>query len=116
MLQGLARVRFTGFPQSGPFRIAEIERMIEVPAPPAKAEALMVEVRELCARFRQAGHELPENFESLLETVTDPAKLTDAVSHAFVSDSLARQMLLELDNVELRLRALAATLRVELQT
>ena len=104
ILQGLARVRFTGFVQEKPFRIAEIERLESEDGESVEAEALAAKVVELCQQFKERGLELADSLDTFLAHLTDPDRLADLVAHKFVEDPFARQRLLEEPNVTVRLR------------
>ena len=114
ILQGLARVRFTGFPQSKPFRIAEIEAVPSVEGGSVEAEALGTKVLELCQQFKERGMQLPGPLDTFLAHLTDLDKLADLVAHAFVGDPFERQRLLEEPQVAARLRLLIRMLNEEL--
>jgi Lon protease-like protein len=119
MLQGLARVRFTGFSQTQPFFMAKLEAVESPVLPDDEVAAMQVrkladKVRGLCRHFRDINPEAPEEIDEFLEKVDDPGMLADSVAHAFLRDPLLRQHLLEEANVLQRLSALARYLREEL--
>ncbi len=113
MLHGLARVRFTGFSQRRPFRIAAIERVPDIEAEPPQTAPLMEKLRDQCAAIRVDGGPLPASFTEVLDQIEDPAALADAVANSLISDALQRQRLLEQPNALDRLRYLAGILREE---
>ena len=106
ILQGLARVRLTGYAQTKPFRIAEIERIETGGGDSITAEALGAKVLELCQRFKEAGAQLPGQLDTFLSHLTDLGMLADLVAHTFVADPFERQALLEETDVSARLRLL----------
>lgn len=113
MLRGLARVRFTGFLQDTPFRIAEVSVLKSVGGDSPDANELAGELRTLCEGIRLRESALPASFIDELERAEDPDVITNKVAHALVSDSLARQGLLSEQNVAVRLRTLIRILRAE---
>ncbi len=113
MLNGLARMRLTGFPQRAPFRVATIERVTEVAASPARAEPLVEALRDLCCAITVDGSRLPESFTEVFEEIEDPAVLTDAVANSLVRDAMQRQRLLEQADPVARLRELTRILGEE---
>jgi Lon protease-like protein len=115
MLQGLARVRFDGFRQLSPFRIADIEPLVPAGSATAKAGALASELREQCAVIRLAGSPLPDSFSGLLRTITDNDVLADTVAQSLVSDAFERQRILEEQDTAVRLRLLLRILREQFQ-
>jgi Lon protease-like protein len=115
ILQGLARVRFTGFVQDKPFRIATIEPLPSQQEDSLEAEALGAKVLELCNRFKERGEQLPGQLDQFLSQLTNLEMLADLVAHTFVSDPFARQQLLEETSVPDRLRLLIRLLGAELE-
>ena len=106
ILQGLARVRLTGYAQVRPFRIARIEELHSVGSTSVESEALGAKVMELCQQFKEGGAQLPGQLDTFLSHLTDPGLLADLVAHTFVADPVARQRLLEEVDVAARLRLL----------
>ena len=114
ILQGLARVRFKGFVQEKPFRIAKIEPVASEDIDTIEAEALGAKVLELCNQFKERGEQLPGQLDQFLSHLTNLEMLADLVAHTFVSDPFSRQELLEETNVPARLRLLIRFLGAEL--
>lgn len=114
ILQGLARVRFTGFVQEKPFRIAEIEELKTEGGSSVEAEALGVKVLELCQQFKERGMQTPGSLDTFLAHLTNLDRLADLVAHAFVGDPFARQHLLQEPDIAARLRLLIKLLDEEL--
>lgn len=119
ILQGLARVRFTGSVQERPFRIARIEglpttdedRTVEI-------EALGAKVLELCRVFQERGIELPTPLAAHLSQLSDPDVMADLVAAQpfFIEDPYKRQRVLETPSLPARLRLLIRFLGAELET
>ena len=114
ILQGLSRVRFTGFVQEKPFRIAEVEPIKSEGAGSVEAEALAVKVVEICQGFKERGLQMPGSLDKFLAELTDPERLADLVAVALVGDPFSRQRLLEEPNVATRLRMLIKCLDEEM--
>ncbi len=106
ILQGLARVRFTGYSQEAPFRVAAITPLENADAESIEAEALGTKVVELCQQFKEQGAELPDQLDAFLAHLTDPGMVADLVAHKFIGNPFQRQKLLEEANVPARLRLL----------
>ncbi len=114
ILQGLQRVRFTGFPQSKPFPIAEIEPLPSVPADPlVEGQALAAQVLDFYEKFKGDGRQFPEKVDSYLSDLGDPEMLADLMAATFVGDPRRRQQLLEELDVKERLRLVIRFLRDE---
>ena len=105
ILQGLQRVRFTGFVQMEPFPIAEIEPLTSRPARTAlESDALGARVLDLYQKFKSSGREFPAKVDRYLADLSDPEMLADLMAATFVSDPLRRQEVLEELSVPQRLR------------
>ena len=114
ILQGLARVRFTGFTQEEPFRRAEIEELRSEPVDAEAGESLSAKVLQLCAQLRANGLAVPEAFDEQLAQVIDPAIVADMVAHSFVRSAAHRQQIMEELCVGERLRLVIRYLSAEL--
>ena len=114
ILQGLARVRFTGFVQDAPFRIAELRELPSRPPEEFSAESLTSKALELCAQARANGAAVPEAFDQQLAKIDDPCVLCDVVAHTFLRDAARRQDVLEELRVGERLRLLIRHLSAEM--
>ncbi len=105
ILQGLQRVRFTGFDQEEPFPIAEIEPLESIATDSSlQSEALGGKILDLYERFKRSGREFPEKVDRYLSDLADPEMLADLMAATFVSDPFRRQQLLEELSVKQRLR------------
>jgi Lon protease-like protein len=113
MLQGLARVRFTGFSQRAPFRIATIEPVPDIAGDSSEAGPLVEKVRDRCGEIQVDGARLPAAFTDALDRIEDPALFADGIANALVSDAMQRQRLLEQPDTVARLRELARILGAE---
>ena len=113
MLQGIARVRFTGFSQLAPFRIAKFETIRPVTADAGEIAALAKSLRRQCAAIRVSGASLPASFLELLEKITAGDILANTIAQALVADPMGRQRLLEETDTPARLRELARIVRGE---
>jgi Lon protease-like protein len=114
ILQGLERVRLTGFEQQMPFPIATIERLESASDSSVETEALATKVLELYSNVKADGpRQLPPKLDRYLSDLSDPAMLADLVASTFVSDPLRRQRVLEELSVNQRLRFVIQYLREE---
>ena len=114
ILQGVSRVRFTGWEQTEPFRIARIEAVESSEGDQNGIESRVTQLHALCARFKEQGIELPSQFEAYLNQITNIGVITDLVASTLVADSRVRQMLLEEVEIPKRLEKLLAGLRAQL--
>lgn len=114
ILQGVSRVRFTGWEQTEPFRIARIEPIESREGDQENIDSRVTQLHALCARFKEQGIELPSQFEAYLNQITNIGVITDLVASTLVADSRVRQMLLEEVEIPKRLEKLLAGLRAQL--
>ena len=113
MLQGMARVRLTGFVQVAPFRIAKLTSIPTELGTEAQTAPLVAEVHALCKRFRTEG--MTESIEAFLLKMTDYDSLADAVSHSLVQDPFRRQQILEEPRLPQRLELIIQHVHAEKQ-
>jgi len=111
MLQGLARVRFTGFSQRAPFRIATIEPLPDITSDLSKLKELAEKLRGQCEAIRVSSPSGPVSFVEILSRIDDPGALADTVAHSVITDSMQRQRFIEQQDTGIRLRELARILR-----
>ncbi|MGB8169213.1 MAG: LON peptidase substrate-binding domain-containing protein [Chthoniobacteraceae bacterium] len=115
ILQGLARVKFTGFVQEAPYPIAQIRELPSQLAEEYETETLSAKVLSICAQLREQGHGVPPALDEQLAQIDDPEILADVVAHTFLRDPFRRQDVLEELRVGERLRLLIRHLTVEMQ-
>lgn len=106
VLQGIARVRITGFLQDAPFRLAEMRELASKPADPQEREDLTAKLLEVCTLLRSHGTNVPEALDQQLAKIDDPALLSDIVAHTFLRDAEQRQAVFEELHVAARTRLL----------
>ena len=116
ILQGVSRIRITGWEQKEPYRIARVEPLESFGGEEEQEElALKVtQLHALCARFKEQGIELPSQFETYLNQITNIGVVTDLVASTLVSDPTVRQELLEEVEIPKRLAKLLGSLRAQL--
>ena len=113
ILQGLQRVRFTGFRHEILFPVAQIEALDSVVSSIVKTEALGAKVLELYERFKVAGRQLPDRIDRYLSDLSNPEMLADLMAATFINDPLRRQQVLEELSLDQRLRLVIQYLREE---
>jgi Lon protease-like protein len=113
ILQGLRRVRFTGFEQSAPFPLARIEPLESDAVATVETEALGAKVIELYSKLKGPGRQLPEKIDAYLSHLNDMEMLADLMAATFVNDPVRRQQLLEELSLNRRLRLVIQYLREE---
>lgn len=115
ILQGVCRVRFSGWDQAEPYRIARIEILPSiVPEELSGLDAQVTRLHALCSRFKDQGVEFPPQFEAYLNQITDIGVIVDLVASTLVADPLIRQSLLEETSIPARLEKLLAGLKIQL--
>ncbi|MGC1478901.1 MAG: LON peptidase substrate-binding domain-containing protein [Chthoniobacterales bacterium] len=114
ILHGLARVRFSEWVQTDPYRIARIENLKSCNTEDPEAAELATAVRDLCRGLRDRGYQLPEHFEAYLADADSPEALSNAVCSTLIPDAETRQALLQELNVTARLRGFLECLQRQL--
>jgi len=114
ILQGVGRVRFSGWEQLEPFRMARIDHLETIGEEDETLAMQVTRLHALCARFKEQGIELPEQFEAYLGQISNIGAITDLVASTLVADSSVRQQLLEELEISKRLSLLLAALTKQL--
>jgi Lon protease-like protein len=113
ILQGLRRVRLSGFEQSAPFPVARIDPLESKATSSAETDALGAKVLELYSRFKESGRQFPARMDQYLSRLDDAEMLADLMAATFINDPLRRQQVLEELTVNQRLRLVIQYLRDE---
>ena len=113
VLQGLARMRITGFVQEKPFRIAELSELPSQPAPRKAEEHLLADLLEASLSHFAPDSKLMKSLEGQLEKIADPAALSDVLAQTCLQDPEARQAVFEELNVVRRVALVVERLRAE---
>lgn len=113
ILQGMQRVKFTGFSQEAPYPIARLQALKTRTRLNVETDALSAKVLEFYSQLKGAGRELPEKVDRYLNEMSDPEMLADLIASTFISDAERRQQLLEELDLNQRLRLLIQYLREE---
>ena len=114
ILQGVSRVRFTDYEQVEPYRIAHIQFLTSKDGERGNLESQVTRLHALCARFKEQGIELPQQFEAYLNQITDIGVITDLVASTLLVDSDIRQELLAELEIPKRLSLLLEALTKQL--
>jgi ATP-dependent Lon protease len=115
LVQGLQRVRLVEPQQEDPYLLAELEELPDlVPASP-DVEALTRNVQQQFAHIIGMTPYLPEELQLAAANVDDPSALCHLIASTLRLKTDERQELLELVNVEERLRAISLILSREIE-
>ena len=114
VLQGLARVAFSGFTQEAPFPIAQIRELRSEPAVESETAMLVPKLLAACSELLQQGTGVPEALDDQLARIDNPGQLADVVAHTFLRDAYRRQEVIEELRVGERLRLLLRHLAAEM--
>ncbi|MBA3960309.1 MAG: LON peptidase substrate-binding domain-containing protein [Chthoniobacterales bacterium] len=113
ILQGMQRVKFSGFTQEAPYPIARIKPLKTRTKLNVETDALAAKVLEFYGQLKSMGRELPEKIDRYLNEMSDPEMLADLIASTFIGDASRRQQLLEALDLNQRLRLLIQYLREE---
>jgi ATP-dependent Lon protease len=115
LIQGAQRVRVTGWDQTDPYLVAEVEEAPDVVVPSPQLTALMRNVqREFTTIVGQVPY-LPEELSVMAANVEEPVMLSHLISGALRLPTADKQALLEELDVTKRLRRLSQVLARELE-
>ncbi len=115
LLQGYSRVRFTGFREDKPYRVATIEELPSRHASCAKTNALAATVSELVELRGTGKKSLVEDSLKALTSVHDPEVLADFSALLLLPDFRQKQEILETVDLRVRLRKLVRLFQSEIE-
>ena len=115
LVQGLHRVRLREPVQEDPYLVGEFEELPDVVPDSPEVEALTRNVQAQFARIIGLTPYLPEELQLAAANVDDPSALCHLVASTLRLKTEERQELLELVDVEERLRAVSLILERELE-
>lgn len=114
ILQGVSRIRITGWDQMDPYPIARVLPLASVERESEDLGLQVTRLHALCERFKEQGIELPSQFESYLNQINNIGVITDLVASTLVADPAVRQELLEELEISKRIALLLAGLQRQL--
>jgi ATP-dependent Lon protease len=115
LVHGIRRIRVVERKSSDPYLVGEFEDVPDVLVDTPEVEALTRNVQGLFARIIGLVPYLPEELQLAASNVDDPSALCHLVASTLRIKTEEKQQLLELADVEARLRAIAAILNRELE-
>ena len=115
LVQGLRRIRLVEPAGEDPYLIGRFEPVPEVVRESRELEALTRTVQNLFARVIGHVPYLPEELQLAAANVDDPNALANLVASTMRLKTEEKQHLLEIDDVEQRLREIASILNRELE-
>ncbi|MHB8642491.1 MAG: endopeptidase La [Gaiellaceae bacterium] len=115
LVQGVRRIRLDRRLQQDPYLVAEFAPEPDVLVETKEVEALTRNVQGLFARVIGLVPYLPEELQLAAANVDDPSALAHLVASTLRIDAAEKQKLLELVNVEARLREVSKILNRELE-
>ena len=115
LVQGLRRVRLTERAHDEPYLVGAFEEVPDVVSENREVEALTRNVQSLFGRVIALVPYLPEELQLAVANVEDPATLTHIVATTLRIKTDEKQRLLELADVEARLREVSRILNRELE-
>jgi ATP-dependent Lon protease len=115
LVQGISRIRLLDRLQDKPYLVGRFVEVPDVYEESPETQALMQNVQTLFARLIGLVPYLPEELALAAANVDDPSALCHLVASTLRLKTDEKQQLLELDDVEKRLRAMLVILNRELE-
>ena len=113
IVQGIERIRVTGFSQTEPYMVATVEAAPDVSDEGVEMEALVRTIGGLFRRLVSLAPYIPDEIVSNVSDTTDARQLAYTVATSIRADMAARQEILELDSVAEKLHKLTDLLTRE---
>jgi ATP-dependent Lon protease len=115
LVQGVRRIRLAGRVKDDPYLVGRFEQVDDVYEESPETQALMQNVQTLFARLIGLMPYLPEELALAAANVDEPSALCHLVASTLRLKTEEKQQLLELADVERRLRAVLGILNRELE-
>lgn len=115
LVQGLQRIRLVEPQQDDPYLVAELEELPDIVPDSPEVEALTRNVQQQFAHIIGMTPYLPEELQLAAANVDDPSALCHLIASTLRLKTDERQELLEMVNVEERLRAVSLILSREVE-
>ena len=104
LLQGISRFRMLQFEEGKPYLRARVENLEDVEVKDIEVEALMANLIGLFERIVKLSPFLPQEFGTMVKTITDPGVLADLIASVINVTIEEKQKILEILDVKERLR------------
>ena len=115
ILQGVSRVRVTGFEGTDPFIAAKIEPIPDPTASDVELDALVMNLKDIAKRVVKLMPELPKEAGALVDSVTEPGHLADLVTSNLELEVSEKQDILETFDLKTRMRKVLQFLSRQLE-
>lgn len=114
LIQGIRRFHVEKFLRTKPYFIARVRFLDDVIKPSVRLTALARNVQDLAQRIVTESDAFGEEFTGALSSMDGPKTIVDFTAAYFVRDFRDRQKILEIDDIEKRLMAVAEILTREI--
>jgi ATP-dependent Lon protease len=114
LVEGVNRIRIQEVALTEPYIQAKVSMIPKVEKPRLEAEALMRDVKELIVKVAHGGKTLPEDLLIGLDNLTDVEELADLAASYLTLEVKLKQKILEIEDLEERLKKIAECLNKEL--
>jgi len=104
LVQGLSRFKILEFMDSKPYLQAKVEMIPETEIKDTETEALMANIVNLFARIAELSPGLPPEIGAMAKSIQDPGTLADMIASTINSTPDEKQKILELIDINERLK------------
>jgi len=104
LVQGLSRFKILEFMDSKPYLQAKVEMIPETEIKDTETEALMANIVNLFARIAELSPGLPPEIGAMAKSIQDPGTLADMIASTINSTPEEKQKILELIDINERLK------------
>lgn len=115
LAQGLARVSLTSYVQTEPYLKAKIKELKEPEKTGVTIEALVKTIREQFRKLAMMGKNIPQEVIQTADRIESPGMLADLVTTNLDVTILEKQQVLEMIDIEKRLRMVVSLLIKEIE-
>jgi ATP-dependent Lon protease len=115
LIEGIHRFKVTKYLQEYPYIQADIHIIQKASGTSVESEAMLQDIKELIVKTSKGGKALPDELLMGINSLSDVEQLADLASSYLTLDVKKKQELLEIENIEERLRKIVEYLNKEIQ-
>jgi len=115
LVEGRRRARITGYPQSAPFFLAEIEEIEEPDESGVETQALMRSIQSVFENYVKLNKRIPPEMLVSVQTIEEPGRLADTIAAHLSLKLNDKQTILETESPQKRLEKLYELMQSEIE-
>src|SRR5688572_7581874 len=115
LVEGRRRAKITGYPQTAPFFLAEIEELPEPDERGVETQALMRSIQGVFENYVKLSKRIPPEMLVSVQTIEEPGRLADTIAAHLSLKLNDKQTILETESPQKRLEKLYELMQSEIE-